>query len=194
MREETNNNPNNWDKFIKYKEKQSENREIKRKHRVAIAAKYKWLTENLLAEELERKINNYYWSSKKHLLDFGGRQHVDVIGEPKIGDHLVFIEIEGGQTRPISNVAKIWRHVEEGKLAEPILLIQIFSPYYAESEGVHNTRMKESIFVGEQSNKATNKIKYKWLEPDKFPSNKDKLDNLIQEILSLIKDWERTIR
>lgn len=153
----------------------------------------KWLTENLLAEELERKINNYYWLPRKHLLDFGGKRHVDIIGEHKKGDRLVFIEVEEGQTRPISNVAKIWRHVEEGKLAKPILLIQIFSPYYRELEGVPNTRMKESIFVGEQADKATNKIKYRWLEPDRFPPSKDKIDYLIREILLLIEDWERTV-
>lgn len=191
MNEQPNFDRKEYGNFLKSMERKRATHERKREHRAEVATKYKWLTENLLAEQLQLMIHDHQWVPRKNLTAFGGRQHVDVVGTPNTGHYLVFIEIEGGQTRPIPNVAKIWRHMEAGQVVRPVLLIQVFSPFYAKSEGVHNTRMQESIFVAEQADKYAGNMTYRWLSPDTFPENRDELNSLIRIIRAIIDDYKR---
>jgi hypothetical protein len=178
------------EQFEKYLKRKEKNRQAKKDRRKDLKDKYEWFTNDLLIEHLKIITNGYIWYKEKYLEGLGGKQRVDVVAESTIGDRHVYLEIERGQSRPISNVAKIWRHIAEGKLNEPILLIQIFSPYYAKSEGSHNTRMEESIFVGLQAEKTTTNIIYKYFRPDDWPPSADKMDSVIQKISALLQGGE----
>ena len=162
---------------------------VKRKLRAENKATYSWLTENLLAEELNQTIESHIWRSRKHLAGFGGNQQVDVVGSPSSQEHHVYIEIEGGRINPVSNVAKIWRHVAEGKLTVPILIIQIFSPTYR--QGSPRTRMEESIFIGKQAEKARPQIIYRSIRPDYWPGNIAGLNNLVERIYTFMRETEQ---
>jgi len=180
------NNPEDWRQFQKYLERREKERQKQKERRKQARATYEWLTNNLLSKELQQLTNGYIWHTEKRLEGLGVNERVDLVAEPISGGRHIYIEIEGGQSRPVSNVVKIWRHVAEGKLKEPILLIQIFSPYYKKSEGSHNTRMEESIFVGLQSEKATPNIIYKCFRPSEWPPSADKLSSLTQKISALM--------
>lgn len=193
MNEQPSFNQKEYGDFLKSMERKQAAGERKRIHRAEVSTKYRWLTESLLAEQLQLMIGDHHWVPRKSLTAFGGRQHVDVVGTPDAGHYLVFIEIEGGQTRPISNVAKIWRHVEAGQVVRPVLVIQVFSPFYAKSEGVHNTRMQESVFAGKQADKYARNITYRWLSPDAFPENRDELTTLIRSIRTIIDDYKKAV-
>jgi hypothetical protein len=166
-----------FEKIMKRREKKNaEKKELRAKDK----EKYAWLTEKLLAETLDQIVEGYIWRSRKHLEGLGGNQHVDVVGSPSSQRHHVYIEIEGGRSNPVSNVAKIWRHVAEGKLNASILIVQIFSPTYR--RGAPHTRMQESIFIGEQAEKASPQIIYRFIGPDSWPNDIAGLDNLIGKV------------
>ncbi len=115
-----------------------------------------------------------------------GHEQVDVEGQSKTENQIIFVEKERAQSNPINNVVKIWQWVEDNKNVKPVLLIQIFSPIYA--KGIANTRMKQAIFLGEQAAKATNKIMYRCLRPKDWPPSKTEMDALINKLSEFIAD------
>jgi len=181
-------NPNDWSEskkseFEKWRKKEEE--------RKLLRETCKTLTETKLFNALQEELTDYCWHLEHHPKGMDGAQRVDVIGEPKSGQRLVFIEIERGVGRPhaIANVVKAWRYIEERTDSKPILLLQIFSPYFYEKPG-NKRRMKEAIFIGKQAEKATSgKLRYKSLGRDFWPPTKAaKLDRLVEEISRLIAD------
>jgi len=175
--------------YKKHLEDQEVKKAAQRKLRAENKATYDWLTEDLLGEKLDQAAQGYTWRPRKHLEGLGGNQHVDVAGSPSSQRHHVYIEIEGARSNPVSNVAKIWRHMVEGKISTSILIIQIFSPTYR--QGSPHTRMEESIFIGEQADRATPQIIYRVLRPDSWPDSIAGLNNLVERVYAFIREIEQ---
>ena len=179
-------NPNDLNKFRDWIRKAEERKEKKRGERKELRLKWETLTPAKLRRELDRKLTDYCWHLEGHPEGMDGAQRVDVVGEPKSRDHLVCIEVERGKAHSIDNVVKVWRYIEENSDSKPVLLVQIFSPYFYAKTG-NKRRMKETIFIGKQAEKATNKLKYEPLGQEYWPPSEDsKLDTLTDKISSLI--------
>lgn len=175
------------EEFDRMEERRAAKSARKKEHRSAVRSTFEWLTEPVMAQELRRTRDDYYWDSRQSLHGLGsGKQHVDVFGQQKQGSQIVYIEIEGGQSRPVSNTAKVWRYLENGGVTGPLIFIQLFSPYYEQSEGVHHTRMEEAMFIGQQAQRANKAISYSSLGPDVWPADRAELRDYVNRISQLI--------
>ena len=147
-----------------------------------------------LKKTIQSTLTTYQWIREWKLpWKPGGsssNEQVDLVGRPENDNHYIFIELEEVSGNDVRNVAKVWRWFEESGNTKPVLLIHIFSTRY--SEGTLKTRMQECIFIGEKAEKETNNnINYRWFVPKYWPSNKNLLDKLIGEILSLIAGYAK---
>lgn len=185
-------NPTDWAKFessIRKKEEQAEN---KKQQRRDLRKKFETLKPDSLCTALRQGLGEYRWSQEGHPTGMNGQQRVDLVGRPNLEDYLVFIEVEGGRTHPIDNVVKAWRYVDEVADSKPVLLIQMFSPYFYVKSG-NKRRMTEAIFIGKHAEKvAIKKFRYASLGQEYWPPSKDsKLDLIVQRIALLITDYRR---
>jgi hypothetical protein len=175
------------EEYDRIQEEKEAKRQRRRERRKELAGTFKWLTPEVLAESLRERFTSYYWSTEGFLGGLGsGRQAVDVVGKEKGGHRVVYIEVEGGRAAPVSNTAKVWHYVEAVKVATPVLLIQLFSPYYDASEGLHHTRMKEAIFIGEHARMTNKSITYRSLGPADWPADTTQLEKYVNGISELI--------
>ena len=186
MVENTNIDPNNWKRFEDWQKKKKDRKEKKRIDRAELRKKWGTLSEARLYDTLEKEITGHDWLLDSHPEGMDGAQRVDVLGEPQSQNRLVFIELERGRSHPIDNVVKAWRYIEDNANSKPILLVQIFSPFfYAKTD--NRRRMNEAVFIGKQAEKVTNKLKYEQLGQEYWPPAEDsKLDTIIDRISALI--------
>lgn len=176
------------ERFDEMQEKGAARRSRRKEHRQEIAETFRWLTPGVLAEALDRELPEYAWRTQGSLTGLGtGRQAVDIVGRRRSGGHVVYVEVEGGQSRPVSNTVKIWRHTQARSVAESITFVQLFSPYYGLSEGVHHTRMEEAVFIGQEAQKATGTMRYLWLLPDDWPAKLERLGDFVRRLSELIQ-------
>lgn len=185
-------NPNDWEKFLSSVKRKEQRAESKKQQRKDLRKKFETLKPDGLGTALEQRLGEYTWSRESHPTGMDGQQRVDLVGRPDLEDYLVFIEVEGGRTHPIDNVVKAWRYVDETTDSKPVLLMQIFSPYFYAKSG-NKRRMTEAIFIGKHAEKvAINKFRYAPLGQEYWPSSKDsKLDPLVERIALLIADYGR---
>jgi hypothetical protein len=143
-----------------------------------------FLTDNELIDALGFKFPAWQWhrdTSPQGL----GRQRVDIWGDHGDKNYLVFIEVERMKSASIFNVAKAWQYVEQTD-SKPVLLIQLFSPYY-HSTGILKTRMNQAIFVGAKAMAVTkSKLIYKSLGPNYWPESAGHADKMIDALVSFI--------
>jgi hypothetical protein len=186
-------NPDEEEKLKRYFENKEKRSEKSRQDRKTLGEKCKTLAEARLCETLEGALPDYYWHLEYHPEGMDGRQRVDIVGEPNSRDQFVFIEIERGvgKTHPIDNMIKAWRYIDDNADSKPVLLIQLFSPYFY-SNSVRKRRRNETVFIGKQAEKATSgKLRYEpvgqELGQKYWPQSKESnLDTLIDKISSLI--------
>jgi len=183
-------NPDDWASFEASIRKKEERAESKRRQRKDLRKKFETLKPDDLGTALEQRSGEYMWSREYHPTGMDGRQRVDLVGRPHRGDHLVFIEIEGGRTHPIDNAVKAWRYSDEIVDSKPVMLIQIFSPYFYARTG-NRRRMTEAIFIGRKAEVMTaGKLRYASLGQEYWPPSADsELDRLVQQVSSLIDDY-----
>ncbi|MCX6000024.1 MAG: hypothetical protein NTU41_10690 [Chloroflexi bacterium] len=172
-----------WDELhAKRLARSAKSKQARRKRKVT----YGWLTPCVLAAELQRILVDYSWTTEYTLNGQESKERVDVFGRHKNnGDHLVYVEVEGGRGAPVCNTAKVWRCVEGGKDKTPAILVQLFSSNY--EEGTRRTMMKEAIFIGEQAERATKIITYRYLGPDDWPSGPDQLCGFVDRVSKLFQ-------
>lgn len=187
-------NPDDWASFEVSRRRKEERAENEKQQRRDLRKKFETLKSENLRKALKQSLVEYTWSREYHPTGMDGRQHVDLAGSPKPEDYLVFVEIEGGRTHPIDNVVKAWRYAEEIMDSKPVLLIQIFSPYFYANSG-NKRRMNEAIFIGKQAEKITvNKLSYASLGQEYWPDSEDsEIDSLVQRVASLISDYTRIV-
>jgi hypothetical protein len=179
-------NPDDRSKFKNWLDKQEEGRQKRRRDREELRKKWQTLETSQLRNTLESRLMDYNWYSEYHPQGMDGAQRVDIAGESKLGGHLVLVEVERGRAHAIDNVVKVWRYIEENVDSKPVLLIQVFSPYFYGKTG-NKRRMKEAVFVGKQAEKATNKLKYEALGQEYWPQSEDSnLYTLVGRIASLL--------
>jgi hypothetical protein len=182
----TNVDPDDSSQFEEWKRKEEEKAKKKRELREMCQT----LTEAGLCNVLRQQLTDYDWDSDIHPKGMDGAQRVDVVGKPKLRERFVFIEIErGGKAHAIDNAVKAWLYIEENTDSKPVLLVQIFSPYFYAKSG-SKRRMKEAIFIGKQAEKATNyKLRYEPLGREYWPTSKEsKVDTLKDKISALTAD------
>lgn len=75
-----------------------------------------------------------------------GQGSVDVVGWYS-GKPVILIEIERRRAGPSTNVIKIWRWAEDGKLSGDTLVLQAFSKFFDKGSGV--SKKAHALFVGE---------------------------------------------
>lgn len=192
MMQNTDIEPNDWEEFERSMRKKEQRAQERKQQRKDLRKKFDTLKSHSLGTALEQRLGEYSWSPESHPEGMGGQQRVDIVGEPNSGDHLVFIEVEGGRPHPIDNVVKAWRYAEEYGGSKPVLLIQLFSPYFYSKSG-NKRRMTEAIFIGKQAEKAVaSKFKYEPLGQDYWPPSKDAtLAPLVERISLLIAKYTR---
>ena len=183
-------NPDDWASFEASVRKKEERAESKKQQRRDLRKKFETLKPDNLGAALKKRLGEYLWSREHHPTGMDGRQRVDLVGRPRRGDYLVFIEVEGGRTHPIDNAVKAWRYSDEFADSKPVMLIQIFSPYFYAKTG-NRRRMTEAIFVGRKAEVMTaGKLKYASLGQEYWPPSEDsQLDRLVQQVSSLIDDY-----
>ena len=168
----------------KERKRKEERRQRNKESRLNSREISSFLTDNELIDALGFKAPGWQWhldTSPQGL----GRQRVDIWGTSDSKSHLVFIEVERNRSASIFNVAKAWQYVERPD-SKPVLLIQLFSPYY-HSTGILKTRMNQAIFVGEKAMSVTkSKLIYKTLGPDYWPVSTGHADKMIGALVSFI--------
>ena len=185
------NNPANVDdvetfgqRHEKERKRKEERRQRNKESRLNSRGISSFLTDNELIGALGFKVPGWQWhldASPQGL----GRQRVDIWGTSDSKGHLVFIEVERNRSASIFNVAKAWQYVEHPD-SKPVLLIQLFSPYY-HTTGILRTRMNQAIFVGEKAMSVTkSKLIYKSLGPDYWPESTGNADKMIDALVSII--------
>jgi hypothetical protein len=185
-------NPEDWEKFERSMQNKEQRAEGRKEQRKDLRKKFETLKSDSLRTALKQRLGEYYWNLESHPEGMDGRQRVDIVGEPNSEDHLVFVEVEGGRTHPIDNVVKAWRYTEKNVDSKPILLVQIFSPYFYAKTG-NKRRMAEAIFIGKKAEKAEgNKLRYEPLGQEYWPPTKDtELSALVERISLLIANYRR---
>ncbi|GAA0264944.1 hypothetical protein [Halobacterium noricense] len=77
------------------------------------------------------------------------RTPVDVAGVPdSAAAPLVLVEVEMRRADPANNPVKLARHAADGALDRPVVLVHLFSDYYALTDGGHSSKRENAEFVG----------------------------------------------
>jgi hypothetical protein len=172
--------------FEKHQEAVERRKESKKEFRKALRAKYVTMTETSLKTNLQARFPSLRWYKRYHPQGMDGAQQVDIVGESASIDCNVFIELERGRANAVFNVIKAWRYVDNTVLEKPVLLIQIFSPFYY-ANVTNKRRMKESVFIGQKAEKDTaTKLKYRHFGEEYWPKEDDKVPNKLLEAISSI--------
>ncbi|NIB98181.1 hypothetical protein [Halobacterium sp. R2-5] len=77
-----------------------------------------------------------------------GRTAVDVAGVPAGDAPLVLVEVEMRRADPANNPVKLARHAAEDAFDAPVVLVQLFSGYYALADGAASSKRENAEFVG----------------------------------------------
>ena len=117
---------------------------------------------------------------------------VDVIGKAEKKLHL--IELEWKRADPADNTAKIFRHLEAGEFeANEIIVLQIFTDYYALSGGGVSSKQKNAEFVGKVAAETFDHLTYisvsfKMNPPKRGSSWPDDWERVADDTLDVIVD------
>ncbi|MGB9964289.1 hypothetical protein [Halobacterium sp. CBA1126] len=77
------------------------------------------------------------------------RTPVDVAGVPDAdAAPLALVEVEMRRADPANNPVKLARHVDGGAVDRPVVLVQLFSDYYALEDDAHSSKRENAEFVG----------------------------------------------
>lgn len=164
-------------------------KEARKQKRAELKRQYANLTNERLKAALEVSLPQYYWTCEYHPEGMDGRQRVDVAGTPASADHLVLVEIERGRMNPSDNVIKCWRYADTNRNCPPILLVQLFSPYYpawtSQARGMRN-----AIFIGEKGEEARfPAFCYRHVDPEHWPPPETDLLAIAERIRTIGEDW-----
>ena len=171
-------------RYEKDRIRKEEKRRRDKERRAKLRALSSLLTDADLIDTMKARLPNWNWHKDTSPQGLG-RQRVDVWGMNDNKDYLVFIEVERNRSASIFNVAKAWQYIEKTN-SKPVLLIQLFSPYY-HSTGILKTRMNQAIFIGAKAMSVTkSKLIYKSLGPDYWPDTKGHAAKMIDALVSFI--------
>jgi len=135
--------------------------------------------ERELPKSLQSMDKNHCWKGQQPMSDSTGRQTIDVIGNPKSkNDSAVYIELEAARQTCVRNVIKVWMNMSKNG-ANPLFLVHVLSPFFKKRQ----RGKAESVFIGEQAEKATNgKLKYKYIQLDEWLSEDELATRIISEV------------
>ena len=89
------------------------------------------------------------------------RTPVDVAGVPDGDGPLVLVEVELRRADPANNPVKLARHADDGAFDRPVVLVQVFSDYYALADGGHSSKRENAAFVGRLAADALDAFDYR---------------------------------
>jgi len=118
-----------------------------------------------LQNRLPQKVKGKELKWKKNWAARGTSETVDVAG---LSGHnaIVLIEVELRRANPVSNVAKIWRWIEEKKLRGRIIFFHALSRAFVS----HKHQRENATFVGDKLQESTKKrVRYFPIKMDYSP-------------------------
>jgi hypothetical protein len=103
---------------------------------------------------LERRLDGT-WETEFEV----GATRVDVAG--RLGSRRVLVELEWRRADPADNAAKLFRHLQEGRLdADRIDVCQLFTDYYRLARGGYSVKRENATFVGRVAADALDRLLY----------------------------------
>src|SRR5712692_6025054 len=101
---------------------------------------------------LRQRLGIDYW--KENWSVPASRETIDVVGlrndKPRI-----LIEVELLREDPASNVAKVWRSIEDGKIPKNVVIVQAFSKHYRQSK---KPRKQRALFIAGKMKESCPKV------------------------------------
>ena len=181
--------PVQYNRWLRAYQATERRKEVRKQKRAELRRQYASLTNERLMAALKTSVPQYNWTCEYHPEGMDGRQRVDVAGTTASDDHLVLVEIERGRMNPSDNVTKCWRYADTNRNRPPILLVQLFSPYYP--AWTSQTRgMQNAIFIGKKGEEARfPAFCYRHVDPEHWPPPETDPIAVAERIRGIVEGW-----
>ena len=121
-----------------------------------------------LADRLRDRLPRLDWATEYGV----GSTRVDVAGRGS--ETVVLVELAWRRADPADNAAKLFRHVENDRFdADRIVVVHLFSDYYALAGGGVSSKRRNAEFVGRRAADADRRVVYRPVTLDLDPPTAD---------------------